>query len=272
MRRGKFCGLFLIGILTIFGSAASLKAQETWQVELNRKQTKSLAKIAAKPGHKAFAVSPDGAHGFQWGASSSESASKDAVANCRGFMRAGQRDCILYSVNGRVVAEPVVATRRVSAVYKPVDGKSAPAIFGRANVNFSGNPAAALADFTALKASPAHANRLQHDPALERILMQRSFMNTQKRAFAIWFEQGRGDQYSVGNNGMLRLGFRRWVATPDGLVCMFDSVWSTGKTVGTRCLIIHSIASGAARFSWHDMTTIYDGQIIAGDARRGAVR
>lgn len=268
--------LISLCLAVFFLSTATATAQGTWAVTLTSKQAKELKELKSSKAHTAMAVSPDGPWGTRWGARSADAAGAEALGNCRAFLKKGLRDCVLYSVNGRVVADSVVKTRKVSAVYKPVDGKAAPGIFGRANVNFVGNVQAAEADMTALLANPAHRSNLRRDPTLEGMLRGRSFMNTKKRGFAIWFEKGRGAQYSASNNGTLKMYFGDWLATRDGLVCMFDSVWDSGKAVGTRCLVIHQINKGAADFSWpgsgHGTTTVRKGQIIAGDARRGAVR
>lgn len=277
----KFVTLVLLALAQLGAAAVSaqaqVQAQESWTVTLTRKQAGELQELKGKPSNTGFALSPDGAWGTRWGASSAKAAGDEALANCRAFLKKGRRDCILYTVNGQVVARPVESTRKVSAVYTPVNGKTAPSVFGRAPVNFSGNAPAAMADAKAMRADPAHASRLKRDPGLEQALMQRSFMNMEKRGFAIWFEKGRGEQHMVGNSGRLQLNFGRWIATPDGLVCMFDGAWaSTGKKVGARCLLIETIKNGIVRFAWlnaeYGAPSFRKGQIIAGDARRGAVR
>ena len=272
----RFPAHLLLCLALIALAPAMAKAQSSWTVSLTNKQANEFKSLTARPGNTAFAISPDGPYGFRYGASSKDVAGNDAIANCRAFLKPGRRDCILYAVNGRVVARPVVQTRKVKAVYKPIDGKAAPTVFGRANVSFIGNRKAALADLAALEANPAHRRKLSRDRVLESALLHRSFMNTQKRGFVIWFDKGHGEQLTSGNNGAIRLTFKDWVATRDGLVCMFDSVWDTGKPIGTRCLIMDRIEKGAADFVWpgsgHGTATVRKGQIIAGDARKGAVR
>jgi hypothetical protein len=265
--------LALVVGLAVLGPLPLLADGGSWKVALNKRQAKAFEETKAQPSITAFALSPDGAWGRAWDYDTKKAASARALAGCRGFLKPGRRDCILFAVDGVIVAEPVVKTRVVSKVYKPINGKTAPAFFGRAAVNFTGNKAAAVADYKALEKAPSHRGRLARDKKLEAALMKRSFMNTQHRAFAIWFEAGHGAQHSKANSGILRTDFGEWVATKDGLVCMFDSVSDSGKRYGTRCLIIHEIENGSARFSWADHPgTKYKGQIIAGDARYGAAK
>ncbi len=258
-----------VGLLAPLPAAA-----ESWQVSLTRQQERGLAEALAARTPNAFAVSPDGPWGWAYGYGSLEAATARALGNCRQHLRAGRRDCIVYAQNGRVVAPAVVETRRVQAVYAPVNGRTAPSVFGLADVSFQGNRAAAEAQLAALQADPSLRGRLRSDPALRRALTGRSLVSDQRNGFAIWFDGTGGEQHSKANSGILEMGFREWVATPEGLVCMFDSAWiGTGKPAGTRCLILASINRGAVRFAWDgSANALRNANLVAGDARLGAVR
>jgi hypothetical protein len=274
MKHSFIPALFAVVLMAIAPSGLLAKDKAgQWTVTLTKKQNAALAEMNTNHSARAFAISPDGAWGRSWDNTTKKDISDRALSYCRAELRKGKRDCIVYSVNGKVVAPVVVTTKTVSQVYKPVNGNTAPKFFGRVPFNFTGDKSAAQADFAILKNSPAHRNALKRDKKLEAALTNASFMNKSSKGFAIWFEKGKGSQFSGSNNGILRLYFNRWLATPDGLVCMFDAEWSTGKRVGTRCLVLENVSNGIAKFFWAGSSANrFTGQIVAGDARRGAAR
>lgn len=263
----------LLSLLCISNLGASMAQSETWTVKLTKEQAKKARETIGLDFTTAVAISPDGAWGRSWRARTLADEKERALGYCRAHLKPKRRDCFLYMVNGKVVAPKTVETRVVSVVYKPVDGKKAPAVLGRARVNFVGDKSAALADFKKFKTDSAHFKRLSRDRALEAALKRQSFMNTKKSGFAIWFESTGGQQHMAANGGkILKMRFSDWRATSDGLVCMIGAVWSSGKAVENRCLIIESIKDGVADFYWAGKNTRYQGQIIAGNALHGAVR
>ncbi len=247
-------------------------AQENWQVSLTKKQGRAAAQIAQQKQPTVMAISPDGAWGNSWGTQTLDQGKARAIQYCRQNLKPGQRDCMVYAVNGKPVLPAVVSTKRVSKVYKPLSARSAAAFFGLAAVNFRGNPELALADYQALKANPAHA--LRGDSRLQAVLKGKSLMHARKSPeFAIALEARGGEQHARGNSGVIWMRFDRWVATRDGLLCLYNRVWSTGKQAGTECYIINQIANGKVSGAWASKPrTNRPLLVIAGDARYGNAR
>ena len=86
----------------------------SWKVALNKRQSKAFEETKAQPSITAFALSPDGAWGRAWDYDTKQGASARAMAGCRGFLKPGRRDCILFAVDGVIVAEPVLITVMLS--------------------------------------------------------------------------------------------------------------------------------------------------------------
>lgn len=251
---------------------ASAKSKSgPWQVQLTKKQAKALAEVQRKVTPNAFAVSPDGAWGRAWGQSSRDEALAVAMHFCRRALKPGKRDCIAYAVNGEVVAPAVVDAKVVTKVYKPVDGRKAAAFFGLSGVNFAGNRPAALAQLEQVQAGNT---ALRSDPILSAALSRSSFTLAGAKGFALKLGKDTVEQHVQTNRAVLVISFTGWTATKEGLVCLFDGKWtSTGKLVGTKCLVLDHIVNGKARFSWESsLGTVRNGQLVAGDATRSAAR
>ena len=265
--------LLVLAALPFVGSGPARASDGTWTVTLSAKHARKLAELEGKPGVTALAISPDGPWGYAWRQEGHAAAEARALANCRAFLKPGRRDCILYAVNGRRVAPEVVETRKVSKVYRPVDARKAAAVLGLVGGSFQGNPAAALSDLERLVADPGHRRRLTPDARLTGLLRGNSFGLDKSRGTVIAFHGDGGGQHSKAQSGILKLHFPSWIATGDGLVCMFDSYWDNGNAMGTRCLVIDHIQDGKARFRWGaDPNTGRKGLLILGDARYGAAR
>lgn len=267
--------IFAIAFIALPIAPDPVAAQsETWTVELSSKQKRGLRKMRKNPGITAFAISPEGHWGYSYGRSTEDAAEKLAMQYCQANLKPGYRDCFVYEVNGRVIAPSVVKTTRVREVYRPLNGLVAPSYFGVAKVNFTGNRARALADYKAFEKNANHRSNLKPDPKLLRALTGRTYMLAKDAAFAIWFDKPWASQHSEKTNsrddGIYKLDFPSWVATKDGLVCLFDG---NGGRAGSRCLIIDYIKNGKGRHSWGNAPhVVNEGYVIAGDARRGSAR
>ena len=246
-------------------------AQESWTVQLTKKQATALAEMAGKESVTAFAISPDGAWGRSWGVNNAENAAARALNYCQAELRPKKRDCFVYEVAGKRVAPAVVQTRRVSIVYKPLNGRTAAKLFGRVAFDFQGNSAAAQAQ---IATAPKRRGDLKEDAGLRAKLVGRSIMSLNPKGFAVTFEETFAEHSAMANSGILKIFYDSWTVTPEGLVCMFDGFWpSSGKPVGTRCLILNSAAQGLANMSWGDRPkTSQKMQLIAGDARFATAR
>jgi len=246
--------------------AQMLSAQEAWTVTLTAKQAKALAEIAVEDDVTAFAISPDGAWGRSWGVNNAKNAGARAMNFCQSELRPGRRDCILYEVAGKRVAPAVVQTRKVSVVYKPLNGRKAVEVFGRVDFDFQGDNKAARA---LIKSGPQRRGDLSEDKRLRGILQGRSIMSPKTKGFAVTFEEVYAEQQAASNSGILKAYYDSWTVTSEGLVCMFDGYWATsGKPIGTRCLILNSAEDGLVRMAWGSRPgTSQKMQLIAGDAR-----
>jgi hypothetical protein len=266
MENGSMSG-FLRGLLAIVAILLPMGsvAQEAWTVQMTSRQAKALAELAQHDDFTAFAISPDGAWGRAWGVNTAENAAARAMNYCQAELRPGKRDCILYAVAGRRIMPEIVQTRKVSKVYKPLNGRVAAEVFGRVAFDFQGDSAVAQAQYNS---GPKRRGDLPEDAVLRAILLNRSLMSVKSKGFATTFEADIAEQSAQGQSGMLKAVFSSWAVTSDGLVCMFDGYWSTGKPIGTRCLILNSAAKGAVDMSWaFRPLTSQKMQLIAGDAR-----
>ena len=274
MPRTIVSAVILAGLLVAgFAPRLALAASQDWVVELTRKQAKQLNKLQSQNRHTALAISPDGVWGATYGKISAEVAGDFALRYCQAFLKPGRRDCFVYAIDGKIVAPSVVKTSAVSVVYKPVNGVTAARFFGRVAVSFSGNRVRAIEDLKRLERDPAYRSRLVADRAFEAILTNRSFMSLDRKGFAIWLSPTDGEQHMSTNSGIIHNYFPDWLATKDGLICLFDAVWGTGKPLGTRCLIVDQISNGLIKFSWGaSIKTVRKAQIIAGDGRFGAAK
>ena len=262
----------LISVSASFGATPSVAAD--WQVTLTAEQSKKFIETKSKRNHTVMAISPDSAWGRTWEYRSLEEAKTNALGFCRENLRKGHRDCMIFSVNGKVVLGPVAKTKVVSKVYKPVSGKKAAAHFGLRAINFQGNRAGAIAQWNAVEANPNAVNSLPVNKALGQQLLGSSIALNSVRGFAIALTPYGARHALKTDGGALFANYSNWTITPDGLFCMTNGHWeSTGKALGPNCMIIDSIKSGQVRFSWAgSITQSREGLIIAGDAGRGAAK
>lgn len=262
-------------IISLIGAALSapVSANSSWVIALTSDQAAALETVKSKSKHGALAVSPDGAWGNTWGKASPEEAQSQALGNCRGYLRRGRRDCVIAYANGKSRVGQTVQTQTVSRIYKPVSDKKAIKFFGKVNVNFQGNPSAAKAEFDRLIADPNYRKNLRNDPVLRSALQNNSLVSDTHSGFAMWLGQSYGGQRSGSKGRFVRVYIPDWVATRDGLVCFFNEVYSTGKRLPQRCILIDKIQAGALRFNWlHQSPTWRKAAIVPGDARWGAAR
>ncbi len=263
----------MFGLALASLASLAFAQNETWQVSLKDKQKKGYSKYQLEKGPRAFAISPDGAWGYRYGDTSVEVAKKRALQNCRQHMRPRQRDCVVYDVNGKRVLPEVIQSYRVSALYRPLDAKSAAAFFGLKGGSFEGNLAQAKQEF-----KPFHKGQLPHnsfvpDPTLTELLTQRSLMTTTKRPTVIWFGDKGGEQLVRGDSSVASNTFPKWAVSRSGLACLYDGVWDSGKIIGDRCIFLKSLSNGQVRFSWAGKWgRTLKGQLVNGDARFAAVR
>ena len=253
----------LIAALIFSGAAAT--AQE-WDVTLSKRQAKKLTETQAQPKNWSFAISPDGAWGRAWGWTSPQQSDRDALQFCREALKPGKRDCFVYARNGVQVAGPRVPTRVIQQVYKPVDGKKARAFFGLGAVNFSGNAAAAQQHL-------AQGKAIAPDRAARRLLQGRSLVSAKAGGFAAWLGDPGAKHYAKSNNGVLKSHFTHWAVSKEGLLCFYGGQWSTGKQIGTRCMVLSRIADGKVQFFWDGTpNTQRNGWLVQGDATSVAVK
>lgn len=252
-------------------SATTGAFAESWTVTLTKKQAKALDEMTAPRKHAAFAISPDGPWGRSWGKRSAAAAQESALAYCRAHLSRKKRDCLVYIVDGKRVAPASVKTRVVTQVYKPLNGRQAASILGRSNFNFSGNLAAARAQ---LEGGMARPEALPQDASLRAALVGRTLMNTSSKGWALWLGKDRAEFLSQTKSSTLATRYQSWRVTSDGLLCLRGGVWrSNGKPAGTRCILLGPAKGGALNIYWSSTpSTGRKAQLIAGDARGGAVR
>ncbi|MEQ9694470.1 hypothetical protein [Shimia sp. SDUM112013] len=183
-----FVSLTIAAFFAVVSVAHAQNAPNSWTVVLTGKQNAAFQAQKSVKKHTGFAISPDGAWGQSHGFASADAAAARAMSFCRSYMRKGQRDCILFAVNGKVVAPAVVQTKTVQALYKPIDAKAAPSVFGYAPGSFKGNKSAARAEYKALEKNPALRNTMVRDAAFELMLTNRTLMVNENSAFLVWFE------------------------------------------------------------------------------------
>lgn len=276
-----FCKLLCLKTVMALGLALSLTSLPqiatagSWTVELTRKQARKLAELNDAQRNTAMAVSQKGAWGRARNWASEQQASDWAMQNCRAYLKPGQPDCILYAVNGQRVAPATVQLKKVSQVYKPVNGRKAAAFHGLRPLNLSGNRPAAENLLKQIDAETRDAARLPRDTGLEAKLRNNSLAADDTRGFAIWLGADRVETWIKTQRGEnLKIRWKSWLATPEGLVCMIDGHYlSSGKRVGDNCLFIESASGGRMVFSWlNSPAKKRKGLIIAADARLGAAR
>ncbi|GAA6180331.1 hypothetical protein NBRC116594_17690 [Shimia sp. NS0008-38b] len=179
----------------------------------------------------------------------------------------------MFSIDGKRVAPAVVPTKKVTALYKPIHAKNAAAVFGLAFGDFTGNKTKAKAEAAAFASGTIDKDGLQRSARLEDLLRGRSLMTKTNKPFFLWFSETGGEQNGRASSGILVSHFASWIATPNGLVCMFDAFWDNGNPIGDRCLYIDSIANGQVRFAWtSSIGRSHKAQLLQGDARFAAVR
>lgn len=248
-------------------------AETPWQVSMTTKQANAFEEHKARKGNKAFAISPDGAWGYTFDYSDAKAAQKKAVANCRKYMRKKQRDCVVFSINGKQQVSGTIPVKRVSALYKPLKTKDATAVFGLAPGSFKGDKKTAKAQYRAFEKGQISRDGLPRDAQLEKLLTGRSLMSSNNRPVMLWFSPTRGEHHSAAKSGVLISHFTRWIATPSGLVCKFDARWDNGNPLNDTCLFIDSISNGKVRFAWgHSMGSSRKAHLLQGDARFAAAR
>ena len=71
------------------------------------------ANYSRDPSNKAFAVSPSGAFGVAFGASTVSDAERGALEKCMQDVRPGDLECAVYDVNGTIAFRGSVRLRRV---------------------------------------------------------------------------------------------------------------------------------------------------------------
>ncbi|CUH78213.1 hypothetical protein [Tropicibacter naphthalenivorans] len=256
-------------------AASALQAHAdtvTWTVAPTAKQQAAAAELTSKKKHTAISIAPDGAWGRSWGYDSAELAKTSSLAFCRKNLKKGRGDCFVYAVNGKVVAPKQVTLTKVTQVYVPTHSRKASAFFGLVSGSYKGNPAKALEQFEALKAGTDVSVTERKGKALEALLRDHSLMSKDPRVFAQFFGSDRVERHNKG--GKLRIEYTGWMATEAGLVCTYNGAYkSTGKRVGTSCLIVHSFENGKARYAYATQPkTIRNGLLVAGDALRGAAK
>jgi len=263
---------FVISLLAVLVmTVPSVQAQDNWNVTLTSRQAEGLNTASRGRKNFAMAISPDGPWGWSEGMRSAKAAEIRALQFCRGFMRKGQRDCLVYMVNGKRTLAQTVKTRRVAAVYKPLNAKLATSVIGLSDLRFAGQLDAARALLDQGVNTP---ESLKQDRKLRAALLGRSIMLTTRYNPTFFFDETGASRSMKSNNGILKINYSSWIVTSEGLICMMNGRWSTtGKPVGTSCLVLGPATGGK--------TEIYEPRnpkskrkaiVIAGDARYGAVR
>lgn len=252
----------------LFVQAPSAHAQEMiqWVPKISREGKGGYEKVMAKPKNFAFALNNKLAWGSSWNYDSVDAAKERALKSCRKWVKPGQADCVVYMVNGEVVAGDQVTSKKITKRYKAVSGKQAAAFFGLRTMTFDGNRAAAVAEYEAFQATGAYP---KNDKSLSKQLMGSSVTSTENGGYAIVFDDN-GVLWAnkAGPKNILAVRYRQWLLTKNGLLCMFDGAFtSTGKKVGSRCVAISSISGG--KVQWQGVS--YDGEpktsfLVAGDA------
>lgn len=267
--------LALCGTLTAtFTSSATSAQAEFWKVELTKVQARKLPEVMEDAHHSAFAISPSGPWGSAWGYSTEKAAELAAIQRCRERLKVGKRDCIIYVVNGNIVAKTAVLVDKIRAVYKPnLHRKRAVAFFGVSNITFQGDREAALLQLKEVKSGVDISLKYGRDSYVESLVKNKSFMMN-AGGQAIWFNDGWGERHSRASTRILELRIPQWMATKEGLICMYGTHYkSTNKPIGTQCIIINNIEKGIVDFSWSwDVNAKRRAHLIAGNALVKTVR
>lgn len=265
--------ILLVLLIASFVGPQGYARADSWTVQLTRSQAKNFAETqAAAKSNWAFAISPDGGWGRSWEYATAEGARTRAMQECRLRLRKDKRDCALFAENGKRLMPAVIETRRVSKVYKPVNGRSAAAVIGLAPMSFRGNPQAAKAQVAAINEGSLNVANLPGDRALMTMLRDRSLATTSGFESVVYFGRPQAQRLIESNSGLLSIRFTGWRATREGAVCMENGRWATGKPFGNFCLVIHAIDNGRITFSWGDSNASRSAYLIAGDARFAHVR
>ncbi len=252
--------------------AAGATAQN-WNVQLSAKQAKAWAEIKTHKRHTAFAISPDGAWGRTWDFKDAKLAKTRAIQFCRNHVRVGKRDCILYSADGKVLVSGAVQTTKITKLYKPVSGRKAAKFFGLVGMSFQGDPAAARAQHEQVKASSGSIAALRGDGALKQKLTGSSIASIAENGFALHMGKSVVRQAIAANSGLIEADYSDWMITKEGLLCMKNGRFYTGKPIGTNCIILHQIANGKLKFAWANGSgSPRNGYIIAGNATYAAAK
>ncbi|SPF77676.1 hypothetical protein [Pseudoprimorskyibacter insulae] len=252
----------------LFAQTHTATAEEMiqWTPKLTRDGQKGYAAAMEKPKNYAFALNNKSAWGSGWNFDTAEGARDRALKGCRKWVKPGQADCVVYMLNGEVVAGEQVTTKKITKRYKAISGKQAAAFFGLRDVSFAVNRSAAVAEYEKFQATGKYP---ANDQSLTKLLMGNSITSTANGGYAIVFDD-KGVLWAnkAGSNNILAVQFRQWLVTKNGLFCMFDGAFtSTGKKVGSRCVAISSIGGG--KVEWQGLS--YDGKpktsfLVAGDA------
>lgn len=267
---------FLCSALLIFWTPFSAFAEaELWAVELSKKQARKLPDVLGYERHSAFAISPDGAWGTSWNYETDGEAKQGALQRCRQRLKIGKRDCFIYVVNGQVVAKPVVSVTRIQEIYKPLHRNRAAAFFGVADITFYGDRQKALLQLEDAKSGIDVSLRYGRDKYVEGLFVGKTLMSNKSKGFGIWFDNGWAEQHYSANSGTLKKAIPQWMATKEGLLCMYGAYWrSTNKpSGGAGCLIVNSIKNGVVNFSWSNSSnTERRGHLIAGNGLVTSIR
>lgn len=259
---------YTIAILA-FLAPLGLKA-EPWTVTLNKEQTGVLSELGARPGGTALAISPDGAWGTAWGMSTKAKSTARALANCREHVRKGQRDCVVYAVNGERSLPDTIDIKRIQQRYKAIDGKKAASFFGLVPIEFTGSRNAALKEFEFTNSDGQAWRTIPKSRALKRQLTGRGLVGVGKGGWAIFLTEN----HAYHDTKVGRTTFEQWAISENGLLCMFLGKYENGISRSTACMIVHEVSRGEMRYNWaaNGRNRARRGFVVAGDPGKNSVK
>ncbi|MEP3846254.1 MAG: hypothetical protein ABJM43_13035 [Paracoccaceae bacterium] len=237
---------------------------------MNKEQTEVLSELGAKPRITVLAISPDGPWGKAWGMKTKAASTARALKSCREHVRKGERDCVVYAVNGKQTLPGTIDIKRIQQRYKAVHGQKAASFFGLAAIEFTGSRDAALKELEFTKSDGQAWRTIPKSRALKRQLTGQGLVSVGKDGWAIFLTE----DHAYHDTKVGRGTFEQWAISENGLLCMFFGKYENGKLRSNACMVIDKISRGEMRYNWgpNGKNRARRGFVVAGDPGKNAVK
>lgn len=236
---------------------------------LTAHQKRRAVELLGRPGHRAMAVSRSGPWGYRYGANTRDEAIQDAQKNCSQHVRKGKYLCEILIIDNDMDMAALDNPRRATQAYRLYNAKSAVEFFGIRVGSYTGNVELAKQNYQRIK-QQGSLSGIKRDEKLRKILTETSMVLN--RQHILRFGRTQFIFLAKANSGNLRSSAPTWKALEGGLVCSENERWDTGKPIGGRCIIVHSIENGKARVSWAESRSATMRVVVNGDATVAAAR